>query len=92
MRAAGKRKGGSFKVRVCRHCGRKTRGPAHFRHEQACRSRSRKQRSAAAGSSRSRALSRRPDRVRSMSPTGHFFEQLRRLVQQEIQRQLGVAA
>ena len=90
MSTARKRKGGSFKVRVCRHCGRKTRGPAHFRHEQACGSRSRKQRSAA-GSSRSRARSRRPDRVRSMSPTGSFFEQLRRLVQQEIQRQLGVA-
>jgi hypothetical protein len=89
MRTVKKRKGGSFKVRVCRHCGRRTRGPAHFRHEQACGSRSRKQRSAA-GSSRSRARSRRADGVRSMSPVGHFFEQLRRLVQQEVQRQLGV--
>jgi len=90
MSTARKRKGGSFKVRVCRHCGRKTRGPAHFRHEQACRSRSRKQRSAAGGR-RSRVRSRPRDGVRSMSPTGHFFEQLRRLVQQEIQRQLGFA-
>jgi hypothetical protein len=89
MATAKKRKGGSFKVRVCRHCGKRTRGPAHFRHEQACRSRSRKQRSAADGR-RTRTLSRRADGVRSNSPTRHFFEQLRRLVQQEIQRQLGV--
>ena len=86
MRKARKRKGGVFKVRVCRHCGRKTRGPAHFRHEQACRPESR-------GKRRRRLMSRRQSGVRRTSTnlTWGLLEPLRRLVQKEIQRQLGIA-
>ena len=37
MPKAKRRKSPIFSVRTCPHCGKKTRGPAHFRHEQACR-------------------------------------------------------
>ena len=89
MRAARKRKRGVFKVRVCRHCGRKTRGPAHFRHEQACGSQVRNHTSADRRR-RNRAVSQRQRSAPGTSPMGTFFDQLRRLVQKEIQRQLGV--
>jgi len=89
MRGAKKRKGDAFKVRVCRHCGRKTRGPAHFRHEQACGVAG--GRTSAARARRKRVISPRERSAPRTSPMGNFFEQLRRLVQTEIRRQLGVA-
>ena len=90
MRTARKRKGRVFKVRVCRHCGRRTRGPAHFRHEQACGSQVRNHMSAGRRR-RNQSVSQRRRSAPRTSPMVHFFEQLRGLVQQEIQRQLGVA-
>ena len=87
MRAAKKRKGGVFKVRVCRHCGRKTRGPAHFRHEQACGSQVRN-RMSAGRRRKNRVVSQRQHSAARTTPMAHFFEQLRGLVQKEIQRQL----
>jgi hypothetical protein len=86
MRAAKKRKGGSFSIRVCRYCGKKTRGPAHFRHEQACGPQSRGR--APARRRRRVTISQRSSGVGGAGTLGRFFEQLRRLVQQEIQRQL----
>jgi len=90
MRTVRKRKGGIFAVRVCRHCGKRTRGPAHCGHEQACRRQAR--RGSTATGRRRPTVSRRGRTGRGGQPLGQFFEQLRRLVQQEIQRQLGVAA
>jgi chaperonin GroES len=63
-------------------------GPAHFRHEQACRSRGR---ALPALRRRSGTISGRGRVRRGARPTGQFFEQLRRLVQQEVQRQLRLA-
>jgi len=80
----------AFSVHTCPHCGRKTRGPAHFRHERACRRQLRRRMMATAR--RRPTVSRRVRTGRGGQPLGQFFEQLRRLVQQEIQRQLGVAA
>ena len=76
----------AFSVHTCPHCGRKTRGPAHFRHEQACRRQARRQRTATGR--RYPTISRRGRARRGGQPMGRFFEHLRRLVQQEIQRQL----
>ena len=86
MRAAMKRKGGSFPIRVCRYCGKKTRGPAHFRHEQACGPQPRGR--APARRRRRVTISQRSRVVGDAGTVGRFFERLRRLVQQEIQRQL----
>jgi hypothetical protein len=86
-----RRKHAAFSVRTCPHCGKKTRGPAHFRHEQACRRAGRGRRMAAPGRGR-RTLSGRGRIRRGFRPMGRFFEQLRRLVRQEIQRQLGFPA
>ena len=86
-----RRKHAAFSVRTCPHCGKKTRGPAHFRHEQACRRAGRGRRMAAPGRGR-RTRSGRGRVRRGYRPMGRFFEQLRQLVQQEIQRQLGFSA
>ena len=90
MRAAKKRKGRVFDVHVCRYCGRKTRGPAHFRHEQACGRDGRGRRMGARGRTR-RTVPGRGRGGRGGGPVGQFVGQLRRLVQREIQRQLGLA-
>ena len=82
-----RRKHAAFSVRTCPHCGKKTRGPAHFRHERACILQVRGRAIAARGRGRP-ATSRRGQVGRGTRPMGPFFEQLRRLVQQEIQRQL----
>jgi hypothetical protein len=81
MPKANRSKSAAFSVHTCPHCGRRTRGPAHFRHEQACRS-------------RGGALpAQRRGRIRrNARPTGQFFEQLRRLVAHEVRRQLGFLA
>jgi len=89
MRTMRQRKGGAFAVHTCPHCGRKTRGPSHFRHVQACRREARR-RPMATGRRRA-SISRRGHARRSGQPLRQFFTQLRRLVQQEIQQQLGVA-
>ena len=77
----------AFSIHTCPHCGRKTRGPAHFRHERACRLQVRGRTMAARGRGR-HTISGRGQVGRGTRPMGQFFEQLRRLVQQEIQRQL----
>ena len=91
MPKANRRKSAAFSMRTCPHCGRKTRGPAHFRHEQACRLQVRGRTMAARGRGR-QATSGRGRDGRGARPMEHFFAQLRRLVQQEIQRQLGFPA
>ena len=91
MPKANRRKSAAFSVRTCPHCGKKTRGPAHFRHEQACRREVRGRKMAARGRGR-RTISGRGHGGRGARPMGQFFEELRRLVQQEIQRQLGFPA
>jgi len=90
MPKANRTKSAAFKVRTCPHCGRKTRGPAHFRHERACRLRVRGRTMGARGPGR-RAMPDRERGERGARPMGQLFEQLRRLVQQEIQRELGLA-
>ena len=85
-----RRQSAAFRIRTCPHCGKRTRGPAHFRHEGACRRQARR-RMIATGRRRP-TISRRGRARRGGQPMGRFFEQLRRLVQQEIERQLGVSA
>lgn len=84
MPKANRSKSAAFSVRTCPHCGRKTRGPAHFRHEQACQRQAR-------GRTMARPTTAGRGRGRRRAPhMGQFLAQLRRLVQEEIQRQLGV--
>jgi len=91
MPKVNRRKHAAFSVRTCPHCGKKTRGPAHFRHEQACRRAGRGRAMAAPGRGR-RAISGRGRVRQGTRPMGRFFELLRRMVQQEIRRQLGLPA
>jgi hypothetical protein len=91
MPKVNRRKHATFSVRTCPHCGKKTRGPAHFRHEQACQRAGRGRTMAAPGRGR-RRISGHGRVLQGVRPMGRFFEQLRRLVRQEIQRQLGFPA